>query len=80
MSAQVIRYTVSQPADGSDFEVDIVPPQPDTNYGLTAELVKGDRIAKVETPDDQFAVDTFRVRTSAPLASGDVVEIILVHA
>jgi hypothetical protein len=72
---------IAQPADGSDFFVNIpAPPMPTDAYVVTGAQSGGAVIVGLEFPDTAPADRTttqFRVITSAALSSGDTIDFVL---
>lgn len=72
----IFQYVVQQPADGSDFFVDLPSTLSSDIYGVHPEVISG-RDVLFEVPDDDPADRTdshFRVITTAPMDNGDVIE------
>lgn len=80
MATRVVRRTIAQPADGSDFFVTISPALATADYGVAWTLMKGAVLVELQAPDTDRAVGQFRVITSATLSTGDIIEFILVEA
>ncbi len=80
MALSTFRYTVVQPADGSDFMVDLPVEEDDDEYGVWPTIVAGAVVAPVMCPDDEAGDRTttqFRVDTLAPLPDGTVLAFIV---
>lgn len=77
----IVRRTITQPADGADFIVTLPAGVPTDDYAVIPMLVKGDVIPLFkpinESPSDRTA-SQFRCITSDDLATGDIVEFIIV--
>lgn len=71
---RVVRRTIAQPADGSDFYVTISPGLATGDYGIAPNQVKGAVLVVFQLPLADRTNATFRVITSAALATGDIVE------
>lgn len=68
-----IIYTISQPGDGSDFNVPISPAMPSVNYIVTHSLATVSFHVTMAIPEAGRATGQFNVKTSAPLANGDTI-------
>jgi hypothetical protein len=81
MALTKVRRTIAQPADGTDFTVTITA-QPTDVYGVFAEQIKGLNIVGIMVPDDivgDRTTTTFRVVTTGTLATGDIIEFVVVY-
>lgn len=83
---QRFRRTIVQPADGTDFFVDLPDAEPDGHYSVFAEQISGASILPPpllcdETPGLDRTALHFRVITSDPgYANGDVLEFVIVRS
>lgn len=68
-----IVYTVSQPADGSDFNVPISPSMPSTSYIVTHSLATVASHVMLSVPTGGRATNQFNVKTSAALLNGETI-------
>jgi hypothetical protein len=75
---QVFTRTISQPADGTDFTVDIPIAMSDADYGVVCTQVAGAELLPPPAPINEGPGDrtagTFRVVTSIPFPSGTVLQ------
>jgi hypothetical protein len=65
--------TIVQPADGSDFNVTISPPMPNTNYIVTHTLGTVAAHVTVSVPTASRTTSQFNVKTSAAMANGETI-------
>lgn len=75
----VVRHTISQPTNGSDFSVSLPVPI-FTDYAVTGTSVSGSNIPKIACPNETAGDRTsseFRVVTSVALDDGDVLEFVI---
>lgn len=68
-----ILYTVAQPADGSDFDVSIVPAMPNLNYVVQSTLATAVSHVTIAVPTGGRTPSQFNVITSAELDNGDTI-------
>lgn len=76
-TTQTFRYTVSQPADGTDFMVTLPAAMPNDSYSVFPALAGVVSITGIDCPDilaGDRTTTQFRVVTAAALADGDFVD------
>lgn len=73
--SKAFKYTVSQPADGSDWIVTMPAAvvQATANYMVTAQLGTVDEFTATTIDSTSFTVNTFRVQTDAELPNGTII-------
>jgi hypothetical protein len=79
VAVRVVRRTISQPADGSDFYVTFSPDLDTDDYGVAWTLVKGASLVEIQAPTLDRTEGSFRVITTAALDDGDILEFTLVE-
>lgn len=80
-TTKIIDHTILSD-DGADFVVAFTPAMATAGYSVRGTLSKGSWQPGIFPVDDEVGdrtTTTFRVRLTAPLAAGDVVQFTLVH-